>query len=377
MQKRVLQIIGSFHQGGSERQAVQLARALQLDGEFQIFIAALSREGILYDEAKEISAAEIPEFKLNSFYDANFLRQLRRCAGFIKENKIEIVHTHDFYTNIFGMTAARLAKVPARIASKRETFSKTKKQFFLENQAFRFTHKIAANAAKVKDFLTANGVQAEKIEVIHNGLDLEKFALAENLECVEIKKKFGLPADEKLKFISIVANLRSDVKNHPMFLRAARKVKDRFPHAGFLIAGEGDLTVELKELANQLNIGAETFFLGRCADVPALLRVSDICVLSSKSEGFSNSILEYMAAGKPVVATDVGGAAEAVIENETGFLVESDDVEKMAERLIELLENPGTAEKFGRKARQIVEEKFSLAAQTEKTKRLYRHLSNG
>jgi L-malate glycosyltransferase len=120
-----------------------------------------------------------------------------------------------------------------------------------------------------------------------------------------------------------------------------------------------------------LRITENTHFIGRCERVPELLSISFAGVSTSFNEGFSNAILEYMAARLPVVATNVGGAGEAVIENETGFLVESDDAEAMANRLIELLENEEKAREFGAQGRKIAEEKFSCAAQLENTLKLY------
>jgi glycosyltransferase involved in cell wall biosynthesis len=130
----------------------------------------------------------------------------------------------------------------------------------------------------------------------------------------------------------------------------------------------------MKELAKDLGLAGESLFIGRCADVPALLAVSDICVLSSRTEGFSNSILEYMAAGKPVVATNVGGAAEAVRAGENGFLVESDDDAALANRLLELLQDADKAQAMGKRGREIAENEFSTAAQLQKTLKLYDNL---
>ena len=121
MKKNVLQFIGSFHQGGSERQAVGLTRLLKENGEYNVFAATLNREGVLLDEMEKLGFDSIPEFKLTSFYNLNFLTQVRKCARFLRENHIDIVQTHDFYTNVFGMLAATLAKTPLKIASKRET----------------------------------------------------------------------------------------------------------------------------------------------------------------------------------------------------------------------------------------------------------------
>jgi len=130
----------------------------------------------------------------------------------------------------------------------------------------------------------------------------------------------------------------------------------------------------LRGLAGELGISDSTFFLGRCEKVAELLAVSEICVLSSKAEGFSNSILEYMAAGRPVVVTEVGGAREVVAEGETGYLVPSGDDAMMAERLVALLQDPERARAMGVKGKRVVEEKFSCAAQLSRTDSLYDRL---
>jgi glycosyltransferase involved in cell wall biosynthesis len=116
-------------------------------------------------------------------------------------------------------------------------------------------------------------------------------------------------------------------------------------------------------------------FLGRLDGVPDLLRVSDICVLSSQAEGFSNSILEYMAAGRPVVATNVGGASEAIVEGQTGYLVSAGDDEAMAARIVSLIQDPDGARRMGLNGRQLVENKFSCEARLDTTKALYDKLA--
>lgn len=370
--KNVLQLIGSFHQGGSERQAVQLARLLRESGACRVFAATLNKEGVLLAEAEKIGLPEIPEFKLTSFYDANFLVQLKNCARFIRQNDIEIVHAHDFYTNVFGIAAARLARVPLKIASKRETGGmRSPLQKIIEKQIFRAADKIVANSEAVKNYLIDQKIAAPKISVVYNGLDVARLT-PKTTDRKLVCESLGLPPDENIKFITLVANLRHAVKNQPMFLRAAQKVSRKMPNAHFVLAGEGELKNDLEKMAKGLQIEANTHFIGRCEIVPELLSISYACALTSEAEGFSNSILEYMFAGKPVVATRVGGAAEAIIENETGFLIESNDDSALADRLNVLLENQVKAESFGAKAKKIAAEKFSLAAQLEKTLELYR-----
>jgi len=367
----VLQFIGSFHQGGSERQAVQLLKLLSEEAAHNNFIAVLNDEGVLRGAVEKIGFTEIPEFPLTSFYDVNFLRQLRRCVVFLKKNKIDIVHTHDFYTNVFGTAAARLAGVRVKIASKRETGAmRSKVQNRIENRVFKTADAITVNAGAVKNYLAASGVAPEKIEVIYNGVDLERLAPRET-DRRNICENLGLPTGENVKFITLVANLRHAVKNQQMFLRAARKVAAKCTDAHFVLAGEGDLKKDLETLAKDLRISANTHFVGGAAAIPELLSVSFTGVLTSVAEGFSNSILEYMAAKLPVVATNVGGASEAIVEGETGFLVESNDDEALAEKIVLLLENQAAAKRLGETGAKIVAEKFSLAAQLKNVSALY------
>lgn len=334
-------------------------------------MGCLDASGSLRKEIEDIGLNEIPEFKLTSFYDRNFLRQARQLAIFIEENDIKLIHTHDFYTNIFGMLSACIARVPARVASKRNILSKTSSQSLVERQAFRLADKILVNAGAVEAFLLEKGVRKEKIVKIFNGVDLERFKPVPKKTEGILVADIRLPPREGTRVVTIIANLRSEVKNHKMFLRSAKNVKEQVADVVFVIAGKGELTDSLKALAIQMGLEEDTYFVGKCADVGSLLAISDVCVLSSKTEGFSNSILEYMAAGKPVVATDVGGARESVIDGKTGYLVDSDNSVEMAARIVDLLQNPAKAEEMGGLGRQIVGERFSLNSQLMGVVNLY------
>lgn len=376
MKRNVLHLIDSFHQGGTERQAVQLVRLLSESGRYNVRVACLHKEGMLRDEIEKFGLGEIPEYRLTSFYNRNMWRQLRRFARFLREQEIDVVHTHDFYTNIFGMAGAKLAGTKARIASRRETNGvRSRSQKIVERAAYKFAGAIIANAEAVRRQLIVEGVPERKTKVIYNGLDVSRVAPQGNLSRNEMLAKLDLPrAGEEQRFVTIVANLRLAVKDHPMFLRAAKRVCESVPQANFLLAGEGDLTGALQRLAAELSLTEKTFFLGRCENIAELLAVSDVCVLSSKAEGFSNSILEYMAAARAVVATDVGGAREAIAENETGFLVSSGDDEALAARIVFLLRNTERAREIGERGRQIIEEKFSCEAQLRRTEEVYDQL---
>ncbi len=377
MKPVALQLIDSFHQGGSERQAVQLTRLLHESGRFRVQVACLNPGGVLRSEVENLGLGEVPAFPLNSFYDRNAFVQLRRFVRHLRASQIDILHTHDFYTNIFGTSAAALARVPVRIASRRETLGmRTPGQKRAERFAYSLSHQIVANSQAVCQQLIDEGVRASKIAVVYNGLDLDRVAPEMAMPRETVLAALNLPpeAGTYRRFVTIVANMRHDVKDYPMFLRAAQRVHEMVPDAGFLLAGEGELMQSIRGVAVALGIASETFLLGRCENVAQLLSISDVCVLSSRAEGFSNSILEYMAAARPVVATDVGGAREAVIEAETGHLVQSGDDATMAERIISLLGNPEQARAMGQKGRCVVEQKFSCAAQLKHTEELYDRL---
>ena len=377
MKNRVLQLVGSFEMGGSELQAIRLANGMRREGTFEVHVASLDARGPLKKFLVNSLQNEIPEFQLTSFYDFNFLNQLRRLGIYLEHNKIDIIHTHDFYTNIFGMLAALGIGHKARIASKRETLSKSRTQFFAERQTMRFAKKIVANSEAVRTFLIDRNVPPEKIVTIYNGLDLSQFTDTAAVDRESFLSSIGLHVGGSAKLVTIVANMRSDVKNHQMFLRAAKRIGERLNSAEFVLAGEGDLRQGLIDRANELGIGDRCHFVGSEIDIPGLLSVSDVGVLTSRSEGFSNAIIEYMASGLPVVATDVGGAKEAIEDGESGYLVRSDDDEALSASIIRLLDDDALSNRLGQRGKEIAFARFSAERQTDSILALYESVLKG
>ena len=373
MKPNVLFIVDSFEQGGSERQALQLLRQLHESGAVQVRLACLQDRGSLRQEAEQLGIGEIHEYPLTSFYDLNFAKQLKRFVRYVRQNRIDVVHTHCFYTNIFGMTGGFLAGVPARVTSKGETDGfRTPLQKRAERMSFRLGHRVIANCLVVQNMLIREGVNPGRIIQHYNGLDLDRLKVPTGVSRDELLAKFGLPSGRRL--MTIVANLRNPVKDHRMFLRAAADVRKAVPDAAFVVAGEGELMPDLRELAAELGIASDVHFIGRCDDVAGLLHASTAGVLSSKAEGFANAILEYMAAGLPVVATDVGGVREAILEGETGYIVPSGNHEQMAQRMIQVLANNDNARAMGARGQAIVAEKFSSEHHLRNTLELYDEL---
>jgi glycosyltransferase involved in cell wall biosynthesis len=368
--KNVLLLIGSFHSGGAETQLVQLARLLTRSDRYHPFMACLRKEGVLLEEVTRLGLGEVPEYRMTSFATPGALRQLLRLASHMRRNDIQVIHTEGFYTNVFGLTAAALAGVRARIGFRGEIDGlRTPAQKRVERVVFRSCHTIHANSQAVMDRLVSEGVPRRRVTVVHNGLDFTRVTPPPDFNRPAFLRSLGLPLDRQ--FVTIVANLRHAVKDYPMFLRAAKRIHDLVPKAAFLAAGEGDLLPVMRDLAGHLGIAGDVFFLGHCPDVAGLLHVSDVCVLTSTAEGFSNAILEYMAAGRPVVATNVGGATEVITHGVNGFLVPSGDDGALASHVRSLLENAQMRQDIGTLARRVVEERFSDQAQLRNTERMY------
>jgi glycosyltransferase involved in cell wall biosynthesis len=346
-------------------------------GRYRVRVACLDARGPLRETVEGI-VENISSFPLNNFYDSNAFTQLRRFRQLLRDERIDIVQTHDFYSNIFGMAGGWLARVPIRIAARRETGEwRTAAQKLAERIAYRLSTKIVANSNAVAAHLAGEGVDPAKIPVIYNGLSLDRVALPDTFNRDTSLRSFGLPANQSLQFVTIVANLRHPVKDHPTFLRAARIVRESHPEARFIIAGEGELLDNLKRRAADLGLADSTFFIGRCEKIAELLALSSVCVLSSRAEGLSNSILEYLAAERPVVATRVGGAHELVAEGATGYLVPPGDERAMASSINRLLADTGLAQRMGKAGRVAVIEKFSEEAQLTNTEKLYEDLAWG
>jgi len=252
MRESVLHLIDNFEQGGTERQAVQLVRLLTESGRFRVRVACFQGHGVLRAEVERLSLGEIPEFPLSGFGHPKFAAQLLRFARHLRRERVSVVHAHGFYTNTFGVLGATLAGVPARIASRRETeWLRTPAQRALEQKVtFRLAQAVVVNADAIGRQLVAAGVPGSKVLTVHNGLDMAR--LAPRRTRAEALAHFGLP--EGRRFVTIVANLHHDVKDHPTFLRAARRVRAAVADAAFVVAGEGRLEGDYRALAAELGI---------------------------------------------------------------------------------------------------------------------------
>jgi L-malate glycosyltransferase len=316
---------------GTERLVAEIARRLD-PSKLEVHVCCVEDSSQLRSLEGVCHTAVFP---LASLYSAQGLRQLAALRRYLARNDIQIVHGFMTKTNILAALSS-LATERVVVTSRLNTgywyTPAWKRTFRILNLG---TTRVLTNSEAGRTIVAeAEKLDRGKIDIYYQGVNAERFrpGAGDATPCIRL----GIP--ENAPVIGIVANLRP-VKDLPLFLRAAKIVAERVPQAAFLVVGHGEQLGELQALAGELRIGDRVFFTrGEGQVIDYLARMSVAC-LSSTSEGFSNAILEYMACGLPVVATDVGGNRELVLDGETGFLVRERTAEAFARPLVELLEN--------------------------------------
>jgi glycosyltransferase involved in cell wall biosynthesis len=296
------------------------------------------------------------------------LAALWRLWRFIRHERPAIVHGVLFWAYVMGTFAARLAGVPVIIASRRSLglFKAEKPHYlFVERLADRMTDLFIANSEAVRgDTLQRERLEGSRVIVIHNGVDLSRFDGRVDGRLVSSLQLSSSPR-------AIVVSNFIHYKGHEFFLRAWAQVLRKFPSAIALLVGDGVLRGELETLADSLGIRHSLRFLGVRHDVPSLLALADVYVHPSLQEGYSNAVLEAMAAARPVVVTAVGGNVEAVADGRTGLLVPARDVAAVSAALMRVFANPQLAHELGDAARRAVRERFDVDAMVRQYERVF------
>lgn len=286
----------------------------------------------------EFNDCPLEVINFRSFFSIGSYGQFFKFVKHLREQRFNCLQTHFIDSNIIGIVAAKLAGIPLVISSRRDQgFWHTHGNLLLLRMLNRWVNFFVANCvATAKWTSKAEGISLERIKVIYNGVELSQFSHCSVVDRKVIRKEIGLQEDTIV--VGIVANLRP-VKRIDIFLKAAAKVNGNLSKSIFLVVGDGELRPELECLARELEISDKTFFLGKRNDVPNVLAACDIVALTSDSESFSNSIVEYLAAGLPVVSTDVGGCMEIIEDGVNGFIVPPSDHEAIAKKIYDLAIN--------------------------------------
>jgi len=378
--KKIVYLIGSLEViGGAERQLVETAARLDRT-KFDARIYAISEDGRLRDAAEKTGIV-VRAYQTNCRGVFGYLKKFWALCLYLRQERPDIVHCFMFTPSLYGGFASRLMgrRTPLLITSRRSLglFKDGNVLYqFLENVVNLFTDRVIVNSrAVLRDVLQRESIAAEKIEVIYNGIDTQHYrpSTDQDAQIFEIKARFGIPATAPV--IGMIANLYR-YKGHQEFVLALAEVMQRFPDARAICVGEDreGLLPTLQELCHTHGIGQHVVFAGFSFEIPVMLSMMDIVVLASHEEGFSNVILEAMAAGKPVVATSVGGNPEAVLDGETGRLVPAKNSRALAAAMQELLQSHEQRLACGRNGRQRVEEYFSMEQMISQTEQLYESL---
>lgn len=352
----IVLVLTSFDIGGTERQMVELVRRLDAH-HFQVHVACFHKRGSLLSRMPP--SIPIETFPLHGFRRPSAFRQLRAFARWCRRVDARLVHTCDLYANVFGLTGAALARVPARLGSRREvvTGDKSRGQLRLQALTYRAAHLVVANSRAASAQLQREGVAPQKLRLIPNGVDLRPSAVRGDRA--------------SLRRIVTVANLRAE-KGHDVLIDAAPAILARQPDAELWIAGDGPMRDTLVRRAEARGVADRMRFLGQCDNVPAVLDGSDLFVLPSRSEAFPNAVIEAMAAGLPVVASRVGGIPELITSGVNGVLVPPGDAAALAGAVLDLMDRPSVANGLGVAARAHVAQTYSFDRMVASFETLYR-----
>lgn len=374
--RKVLLVITRMSMGGAPRHVLSLASGL--DGErYQVWIATGAEdrgEGSLLEEARSsgVRLVLVPGLR-RELSPSDDLKALIWMYRFMTSERFHIVHTHTSKAGILGRLAGRLAGVPVSVHTFHGNifegfFGSFASSLFLllERAMAKLTDRFVAVSRQNLSYFVRRGIAPRgKFRLIYNGVDPGRFSGTDKLAA---KEALGLPQGPVVGTVAALV----PVKGLEYFLEAARSVSSEVPRTAFVIAGGGVLEETLRKMAKDL--GLDVRFLGPRKDVPLVLSALDVFVLPSLSEGMGLSIMEAMAAGLPVVATEVGGVPELVVDGSTGILVPPKDPDALAEAILECIREKGRAEEMGRRGRERVRASFPLSRMIREHEALYEEL---
>jgi glycosyltransferase involved in cell wall biosynthesis len=359
---RVAYVIGELGKGGAEYQLVELLRHLDRDA-WDPHLTVLSQGGYWADEVRrfDIPVVELPR---RGHGDLGRLLELRRTLARIGP---AVLHTLLWAANCYGRLAAIGLGIRRVVTAERNVIARPRWEVAVERVLDPLTDVYLVNAAAVARELERHGLPAWKMRVVRNGVDLGRFPRFA-VERGEARAALGFPAGRRL--VAQVGRLAPQ-KDYPTYLRAAAAVAARHPDVDFLVVGAGPEREALVQLADAVGIADRVRWLGLRHDVPALLAAVDVMVLASRFEGLPNVVIEAMAAGAAVVATDVGGCGELVEPGREGTLVVPERPDAIATAVSALLADEDGRRTMVRAARARVEREFSVEAMTRRTCAVY------
>jgi L-malate glycosyltransferase len=368
---RLVEFTRAFYLGGTEVQIVELLRGL--GSRYQVSVGVLDAKGPLLSEVERLG--HVPRaFPLSGgFARPNTALQIVRLAAWLRKERIELVHVHDYSATLVAVPAAKLAGCKVIVGRLDLAHWHNVGQRLLLTQLSRMADHVIANAEPIRTMLVdGEGIPASRVSVVHNGLDLPRFD-ARRREGL----KAPLPDTGGAPVVIHVANMNHPVKRQEDLITAVAQV-NRFgqPLHAYLV-GDGPRRRELEQLAQSLGVKEQVHFLGHRTDVPAIYERGTFGVLCSTHEGLSNAIMEGMAAGLPMVVTHAGGNPDLVKHEERGLVVPVEAPVSLAAAFNRLLADPARAKEMGLAGRAFVEKELSLQTMVAAHDAVYRHVARG
>lgn len=357
----ILYLTNHLNIGGITSYVLTLAAGLRKRGH-KVYVASSGGKLLPDFIAEGIVYLPIP-IKTKSEVSYKILISKYKLGKIIREQNIDILHANTRVTQVLSFFLQRALSKPY-VSTCHGFF---KKRFF--RRIFPcWGNKVIAISESVKEHLVKDfRVKEEDIRVIHNGIDVKNFPFPDPGFRIEIKKKLGL-GDGPV--VGIVARL-SQEKGHLYLIGAMKSVLSRIPQAKLLIVGNGRMKKALSELARDLGMEKNIFFLAAVNDTKEVLAAMDLFVLPSLKEGLGLALMEAMASGLGVIGSDVGGISSLIQDGYNGLLTRPADTRGLSYAILELLQNPEKAGSLGNHARIFIEKNFSQGTMVQETERVY------
>lgn len=370
--KKILQLSSSYGFFGAENVIAELSKELKSSNYIPIigvFNNTQNPHLELIDFARKNNLS-YQLFDCNGQFDFQTILSIRK---YIKKNKIDAVHTHGYKSNFYAVLATFFHKISRIVTCHPWIKTSLKIKFYSLIDKFLLNRfdKIIAVSDELKKEITEVGVPAEKILIIPNGIDINRFTKKYNVD--RVRMQLGIPAQYKV--VGTIGRLSTE-KGHSIFIDAADKIRKEHPSTFFIIVGDGLLREKLQQKVTKLALENHFLFTGIIDDIPKVLSIIDIFVLPSLTEGLPMALLEAMAARKPVVASKVGSIPQLIIHNKTGLLVQPADIEGLIISIGELLQNPEKAKQLAEAGYQTIVNNYTSKIMTRRYMDVYDRLLN-
>jgi glycosyltransferase involved in cell wall biosynthesis len=365
MRKRVLLVIGQLHRGGAEGQLVLLARGLA-GSAFDPTVACLSE--IAEPHATYLRDSGVPVAVIPRRGHGDLFR-VRSLAALVGSSGADLAHSFLVGANAYAYAATRLAGLRRLVVSSRTTMPMpARSRRLVHRWVFGHAERIIANSETVRDFTAGYyGAPPSRIRVVRNGVDLEAYREAAGSR-ETVRAALGIARDALL--VGTLGRLSRE-KNLELFVDLAAALSREIPGSRFVIAGEGPHRAAVERAVKAASLEGALRLAGAREDVPDFLSALDLFVLTSDTEGLPNAIMEAMAAGLPVVATDVGGVREVVTEGETGHLVPRGRLVPLLGAARSLLGDDALRRRMGEAGRRRIAVEFSAGRMVSATAAVY------